>query len=106
MAIARNRVADAVEIQLLALGESVVVSRVVEDERNYAEVDEVRAVYALDRLRDHGLDAKVHRAERGMLAAGALSVAFAGDDHVRNAFGLRGEASIVERRVARLGKED
>ena len=44
------------------------------------EVDQVGLVDPLDGLGDHRPDAQVHRAQGGVLAAGALAVAVAGDD--------------------------
>ena len=60
---------------------------------------------ALDRLRDHGLHAEVHRAKGSVLARGALSVALARDDHVRKALLLVRDAVVVELRIARLEDE-
>ena len=58
----------------------VVVRRVGELQRQDAEVDQVLAVDAGEGLRDHRLDAQIHRRKRGVLARGALAVVLAAED--------------------------
>src|SRR5215207_7655110 len=51
-----------------------------ERERDDPLRDQVAAVDARERLRDHRLDAELQRGERGVLARGALAVVVAADD--------------------------
>ena len=58
---------DVCQEQHVALLYLVIISLVLEDERQYAGVDEVGRVYAREGLGDHGFDAKRERNERGVL---------------------------------------
>ena len=72
--------ADLVDADRVAFRNLVVVGLVRESEGDDAEVDEVCGVDSFDRHCDEDLDSEVHRADRGVFAGGALTVAVASDD--------------------------
>ena len=89
---------------LVARVDRLVIRVVRKRKRHDAKVDQVGDVDALKALGDHGLDAQVHRAERGVLAAGALAIALAGHDHVVHARG-RGSRPRAREKVGSTGSK-
>jgi len=69
-----DRLPHVRDLDLIALGDLVVVGLVREEERYDPEVDQVRGVDPLERLGDDRPDAEVARADRRVLARGALPV--------------------------------
>ena len=104
-AVSGNGITYAFKFELLAGDDFVVIGRIYELERYNAEINQVGAVDAFDRLRENGLYAEIHRAERRVFAARALTVTFARDDNVYRARRLVCEAVVVELRIARLEDE-
>ena len=72
---------------------------VLEGERHDAHADEVGAMDALERLRDHGLDAEQVGALGRPVARRAVAVFDAGEHDERHALGLVAHRGIVDRHV-------
>src|SRR5690606_27473481 len=83
-----------------------------EDERDDAHADEVGAMDAFERLRNHGLDAKQVRTLRRPIARGAVAVLHAGEHHERHVVrrvalgGIVDEHALARRMMDRISAFD
>src|SRR5262249_53565141 len=78
----------------------------VEDKRDYADADKVRAMDALERLTDHGADPQQHRSLGGPVARGSGAVLFAREDDERNILALVSHRRIIDRQLIARWKVD
>jgi hypothetical protein len=97
----RLGVLDADDVELLAAREPqrLDVLAVRELEREDAHHQEIRAVDALERLRDHGLDAEQVRPLRRPVARRAGAVLLAGEHDRRHALGLVARGRVEDRHL-------
>ena len=75
----------------------------LEHQRQHAHADQIRAMDALEALRDHGADAEQTRALRRPVARGAGAVFLAGEHHERHLLLLVLHRGVVDRHLLAVG---